>query len=309
MPPIPRSISPAAQAYLAAPPAQRPPPAADLPAWRRHIESVNRATEATLSAALADIPVTVETVLMGGVTVFDAVPKTLVPAAVGKTVVYFHGGGLALFAGPVGAAYAKREALRLGCRVMSIDYRVAPDDPYPAGLDDCAAVYAHLLEQQPAKSIAFYGVSGGANLALATCFRARQADLPLPAGLALVSPQIDMTESGDSFETNRELDAALRYGATHFNDLYAGGRDRTDPMISPLFGDFSGFPPTHIQSGTRDLMLSNAVRLHQRMRGVGVPADLYLLEAGVHGGFDGDSPEDREARRQIGVRIARFLSA
>jgi acetyl esterase/lipase len=129
--------------------------------------------------------------------------------------------------------------------------------------------------------------------------RAREAGLPMPAGLVLLSPEVDLTESGDSFEVNRLVDLMLPLPLRAANLLYASGADLSDPALSPLFGDLSGLPPTLLQSGTRDLLLSNTVRMHRALRNAGVPAELHVFEAMPHGGFLGGTPEDLELSGEL----------
>ena len=198
-------------------------------------------------------------------------------------------------------------ARRSGLRTWAVDYRMPPDHPYPAPLDDCLAVYRALLEQVPPDQVVLSGASAGGNLAAATLLRARADAVPFPAALVLVSPEIDLTESGDSFATNAGVDYMLVDGLAASIALYAGEHDLSDPLLSPLFGDLTGFPPTFLQTGTRDLFLSNTVRMHRRLRDAGVDAELHVWEAMPHGGFFG-APEDDEVaaelRRFLGARVA-----
>src|SRR6185503_14414049 len=116
------------------------------------------------------------------------------------------------------------------------------------------------------------------------------------------SPEVDLTESGDSFTTNLGIDHVLGL-LMQTNLLYANGHDLGHPHLSPLFADVTGFPPTFIQAGTRDLFLSNAVRMHRKLRNAGLDAELHVWEAMPHGGFGGATPEDLEIR----LEIRRFL--
>ena len=121
----------------------------------------------------------------------------------------------------------------------------------------------------------------------------------LPAGLVLETPQLDLTESGDSFQTNEVIDVVLQHGLGPVNRLYANGHDLASPLLSPLFGDFSGgWPPTLLTAGTRDLFLSNAVRMLHRLRDAGSAVELLVYEAMPHGGFFG-TPEDQRVRRDV----------
>jgi epsilon-lactone hydrolase len=177
-----------------------------------------------------------------------------------------------------------------------------PRHPYPAGLDDCVAVYRALLEVRDPADVVVGGASAGGNLAAALLVRAREEGLPMPAALVLNTPELDLTESGDSFTTNLAFDTVLG-PLTEVNRLYAAGHDLADPHLSPLFADVSGFPPTFLQAGTRDLFLSNTVRMHRKLRAAGVEAELHVGEAMPHGGFGGTAPEDAE----LAAERRRFL--
>jgi acetyl esterase/lipase len=179
-----------------------------------------------------------------------------------------------------------------------------PDHPYPTPLDDCLAVYRELLSSVAPEQVAVAGASAGGNLAAAMLLRARAESVPVPAALVLLSPEVDLTESGDTFATNVGVDYVLLNGLAESIALYAGDHDLTDPLLSPLFGELSAFPPTFLQSGTRDLFLSNTVRMHRRLRDGGVEAELHVWEAMPHGGFFGAAPEDDE----IAAELRRFLS-
>jgi acetyl esterase/lipase len=181
------------------------------------------------------------------------------------------------------------------------DYRMPPLHPYPTPLDDCMSVYRRLLETRSPTDIFVGGGSAGGNLAAALVARAKDEGLPLPAALVLLSPEVDLTESGDSFETNLGIDNVLG-SLMQTNLLYANGHDLTHPYLSPLFADLRGFPPTFLQTGTRDLFLSNTVRMHRKLRACGVEAELHVFEAMPHGGFAG-APEDLEVR----IEMRRFL--
>jgi epsilon-lactone hydrolase len=109
---------------------------------------------------------------------------------------------------------------------------------------------------------------------------------------------VDLTESGDSFQTVLGIDPVLR-PLMHVNRLYANGHDLAHPYLSPLFGDVTGFPPTFLQTGTRDLFLSNTVRMHRKLRAAGVEAELHVFEAMPHGGFGGSAPEDKELTAEV----------
>ncbi len=205
-------------------------------------------------------------------------------------------------------AQAFLAAAALACRVFSVDYRVPPAHRYPAALDDCLAAYRYLLADHAPADIAISGLSAGGNLAAAMLLRARDEGLPMPAAALVMTPELDPTESGASFHTNRIIDVALPEGLPRANTLYADGADLAHPYLSPLFGDFApGFPPTFLQTGARDLFLSNTVRMHRALLRAHKVAELHVWEAMPHAGFGGATPEDVEmqvAMRDFLVRVA-----
>ncbi|WPU22795.1 alpha/beta hydrolase [Cedecea neteri] len=222
-------------------------------------------------------------------------------------LVDLHGGAFTFGGGEACKASASTQALQYGLRCYSVDYRMPPEHPYPAALDDCLATYRYLLERYAPENIVIAGRSAGGNLAAAMVLRARDEGLPLPGALVLLSPEADLTESGDSFQVNQLVDVVLPGSLRENNLLYAAGAELTHPYLSPLFGDFTrGFSATFIQSGTRDLFLSNAVRLHRALRKANVDAELHVFEAMPHGGFMG-APEDGELVAEVAKFIRRQL--
>lgn len=305
--PVPGSISPEAQAALAMErPAMPPlPPIHDKAAWRATAAQFNASMAATLRPAVANLPARVEATTIAGVPVHVAEPSAIPEGNRDKALVYFHGGALVLLGGECVSIFALIEAVATRCKVFAVDYRNPPDHPFPAAIEDCVAVYRGLLESYTPDRLVISGASGGGNLAASVPLKIRDVGLPLPAAVGLFTPEVDLTESGDSFHTNRDIDVVLRGGLPEMNALYANGHDLADPYVSPLFGDFTkGFPPSFIQTGTRDVFLSNSVRLHRSLRRAGIVAELFVGEAMPHGGF-GNAPEDHEMR----MEFQRFLAA
>jgi acetyl esterase/lipase len=306
--PVPTSVSAEAQAFLGmgdlfGGAGGQEPDRADTEGWRAMITTANQMLIAVLGSQPPVPSSTVEQIAVGDVPVFVLTPDGVTDDP--DQPVYFdiHGGGLIMGGGEACRAMAGKSTAMVRMTTWSVDYRMPPDHPYPAALDDCLAVYRHLLEVHPPERIVVGGGSAGGNLAAALMLRARDEGLPLPQALVLLTPEADLTESGDSFATNLGIDAVLRSKLTESIALYAGDHDLTDPYLSPLFGDFTPpFPPTFLQTGTRDLFLSNTVRLHRRLREAGVEADLHVFEAMPHGGFFG-APEDE----QLAAEVRRFL--
>ncbi len=308
---LPKSISEAARANLATMmsldmPAAPPPQSVEE--WEQRIAFSDGMLLSILPPS--DPETRIEAVSLGGVPSFDVTPKAL---NTDKVCLYFHGGALIMGGGDVCRAMTTSFAQGARMRTIGVDHRMPPRFPFPIPLDDCVAAYTALLKDHAPEDIVVAGVSAGGNLAPATILRIRDHGLPMPAAAVLLSPEADLTESGDSFETVMGIDPVLTSRLTDTIALYAAGHDLSDPLISPLFGDFStGFPRTFLQCGTRDLFLSNTIRFHRALRQADVPAELHVFEAMPHGGFGsmlegglGQCPEDRE----VYAELRRFLSS
>ncbi|MDL2400240.1 alpha/beta hydrolase [Rhizobium mayense] len=273
------------------------PDVSDFNGWMKLKAFADVYYRAAAERLAAQAHASVETVQIEEACVHIATPSRAFPED--YAYIDLHGGALVMGGGAACRAGAQTQADQHGIRCYGIDYRMPPEHPYPEALDDCMTVYRHVLDQYKPENIVIGGRSAGGNLAAAMILRARDEGLPLPAALVLLSPELDLTESGDSFQVNRLVDVVLPGSLMPNNLLYAQGADLAHPYLSPLFGDFSkGFPPTFLQSGTRDLFLSNAVRMHRFLRRAEIPVELHVFEAMPHGGFTG-APEDRELAEEI----------
>lgn len=305
--PLPAALSEAAKAMLAMPrPAAGPyPPLTDKIAWRRLIAARNTASAEMSAPFAARLKAEVTARPLAGVPA--CVAKPVGERLIGKdhVVLDIHGGALVFGGGEANVRFSTAAiALRTGRVAYGVDYRVPPDHPYPAALDDCVTAYRELLQEFGPGRVVVSGTSAGGNLAAAMLLRARDEGLPMPAGAMLLTPELDLTESGDSFDTLMGLDVVLSARLMEVNLLYADGADLAHPYLSPLFGDVTGFPPTLLQAGTRDLFLSNAVRMHRKLRSAGVRAELHVWEGMPHAGFGGLTPEDREVSAELQAFIA-----
>ncbi|MCH7576648.1 MAG: alpha/beta hydrolase fold domain-containing protein [Chloroflexi bacterium] len=280
--------------------------------WLAAIAELDEEKRPLVRDLIEQFPVSVENDEIGGVNVCHVTPAEVDPRHENHLFSYVHGGAYILNGGEAGLLEAIVIALRAKMRVLSIDYRMPPQHPFPAGLDDVVTVYQHLLGNRPAKSMALGGSSAGGGLILAAVHKFIQLGLDLPGALYAGTPWTDLTKTGDSYYTNEGIDRLLvtydgvLEGAAR---LYAGDNDLKDPLISPIYGDFHGFPPTFLVTGTRDLFLSNTARAHIALRAAGVVADLLVYEGASHGeyGSEADSPEHQQTYGELNAFLLQHL--
>ena len=306
--PVPTTASPPLQARIAGPgnPSWSLKPAS-AQAWR---DIVNAAT-AVIEKRIADWPemygVSVRETSIDGVRVFWLTPKRLPKRNRRRVLMNFHGGGYVYAPGHSGLEDAFLIASR-GFRVVCVDYRMPPDFPYPAAIDDAETVWRYLSRKIPHKRLGVCGTSTGGGMTLALIHRCKSKKLVLPGAIWAGTPWSDLTKTGDSYFTNAFIDKGLVsydgiLGAAA--ELYAAGHDLREPELSPIYGDFAGFPPTLLTSGTRDLFLSNTVRVQSKLQAAGVPVELTVIEAFSHGDYIGlpNTPESH----QVYSGMARFF--
>jgi len=307
--PVPDTVSPQMQKIIAAP---LPPTWNVIPntvdEWRAQVDAGAAAIVQALPALRAQLHVTVEPHVIDGVKTFTVTPETIPAQNRNRLLIHVHGGCYVSNPGESGTGEAILMAGLGQFRVISVDYRMPPDAPYPAALDDAMTVWKAALKMAEPRNMAIFGTSAGGALTLSMVLRAKQDNLPLPGAIASGTPMSDLTGRGDSFVTNAMLDNVLvAYGASCDKRaaLYANGHDLKDPLLSPVYGDMRGFPPAILTTGTRDLLLSNTVRVHRKLREAGVEAVLQVFEGQSHAQYlrDVNAPETRDA---IG-EIARFL--
>jgi acetyl esterase/lipase len=312
--PLPSAdVSPAMQALIGAPLQgtwnEHPKDAA---AWKKLIDARAEAVAKTLPDLRAKLGVKVEPTRIGGVNAYIVTPNDLPEANRNRLLVHVHGGGYVFFPGESGT----REAILMAgygkFKVISIDYRMPPDHPYPAAMDDAMAVWKEVVKTNDPKKMAIFGTSTGGGMTLAMVLRARKEGLPLPAATAPGTPWSDMTKTGDTFFTNEMIDNILVSNDGWLGDaakLYAGGTDLKDPQLSPIYGDYAGFPPTILTSGTRDLFLSNTVRVHRKLRQAGVVSELHVFEGQSHAQYAGDpyAPETKEHFAELAAFFDKHL--
>jgi monoterpene epsilon-lactone hydrolase len=310
--PVPGTVSPALQRHIAAayPHGWDTIPTNDA-GWLRLQAASAAAVEPHLPALRAALDIRVERMSIAGVPAFLVTPATVPPENQHRLLLHFHGGGYALFPGEAGAGEAMLMASHGRFRCLSVDYRMPPNHPFPAALNDVTAVWRALLGERDPRRMAIFGSSAGGGLVLALLLRARQDDLPFPAAIAPGSPWCDLTGAGDSLQANTYVDNVLVSPAGWIAGaarLYAGGRNLADPMLSPINGDFTGFPPAILTSGTRDLLLSDTVRAHRKLRQAGVIAELQVFEGQSHAQYISPGvPETAEAFGEIAQFLGRYM--
>jgi acetyl esterase/lipase len=210
----------------------------------------------------------------------------------GGVILYFHGGGFVVECRAVHDPLLAAIGRAAGARGLMVDYRLAPEHPFPAATEDCFGAWNWMLSTgfDPAR-VVFAGDSAGGNLALVTAMRARDEGLPLPAAVVLMSPVLDLTFSGASVERNDGIDPMFRAGTVRrIQDWYAPGLDLADPRISPLFGRAAGLPPTMLHVGSSELLLDDTLRYSAKAEDarVAVWHDMPHVFPAIRGLVDGD---------------------
>ena len=312
--PVPDTVSPQMQAILARPldPAFNIAPERTAE-WKERVDKAALLTVAGLLQLREALGVTVTSTTIAGVRAFNVTSKSIPPENGNRVLLHLHGGVRVLNPGEAGTREAILMAGFAGFRVVSVDYRMPPDFPFPAALDDAVAVYRELLKTTDAKNIGIFGTSAGGSLTLTTLLSAKMDNLPMPGAIAPGTPTVDLSKTGDTLFTNAMVDNVLGtqdgfIRATAL--LYANGRDLKDPLLSPIYGDVTGFPPAILTSGTRDLYLSNTVRMHRKLRAAGVEAVLQIWEGQSHAQYlvDVTAPETREYHDEVARFFDRHLA-
>jgi acetyl esterase/lipase len=259
-----------------------------------------------ISAQPLPADVTVTAAALGGVPTAEITIDGIEPRHV---VLYFHGGVYVLGDAFLAADLASQVGRRTGAKVISVDYRLAPEHPYPAAVDDALAAYEALLHNGIAPSdIAFAGESAGGGLAVATLVNARDHGLPLPAAALVMSPYADLTLGGTTMESRHEVDPLLsRENLQPRVADYTAGQDAASGLISPVFADLSGLPPLLIQAGTHEVLLDDAIRLAAQAATADVEVTLDITP-GVPHVFQAYYPILDEATAALN-RAGQFLSA
>jgi monoterpene epsilon-lactone hydrolase len=245
------------------------------------VNEQRRLLREAVSAQPLPADVTVTAGALGGVPTAEITVDGIEPRHV---VLYFHGGVYVIGDAFLAADLASQVGRRTQAKVVSVEYRLAPEHPYPAAVDDALAAYEALLHTGVAPSdIAFAGESAGGGLAVATLVNARDHGLPLPAAAFVMSPYVDLTLAGTTMETKREVDPLFTRELIQARVTdYTAGQDAALGLISPIFADLSGLPPLIIQAGSHELLLDDAVRLAQQAAAADVEVTLDIAPGVPH---------------------------
>lgn len=247
--------------------------------------------------------------VVGGVPAIVATPTSAPPE---RHILYFHGGGYVLGSPTSHIALAGRLGRRAAASATVIDYRLAPEDPFPAAIDDCLGSYRAVLEQYDPASLVVAGDSAGGNAVLATLVAAKAAGDPMPSCAYLLSPWTDLSGSGTTMLSNADVDPMLKPDfVAEAAAMYADGEALDDPALSPLFADLTGLPPMLIQTGHDEILLDDSRRLADRAAEAGVDVTLDLASSmwHVYPAFAGMMPEADEALVRAAVYIRAMAPA
>jgi acetyl esterase/lipase len=228
-------------------------------------------------------------------------------------ILFFHGGGYCIGSADTHRDLVSRLCTAAAARALSVDYRLAPEHPFPAAVDDGVAAYRWLRAQGvPASSIVLAGDSAGGGLALATLLALKQAGDELPAGGVCMSPVTDHTKSGESMRTKVDLDPMVHpTSSTAYSNLYLAGADAQAPLASPLFADLRGLPPLLILVGTSEVLLDDSTRFAEKAKAAGVSVELEVWDEMIHiwPYFAAILPEARQAIERMGAFIETHAQA
>ncbi|RZU42398.1 alpha/beta hydrolase fold domain-containing protein [Edaphobacter modestus] len=297
--PVPYTISPEARRSLAKH-VTDPPPGETLEAKRHRTDAYHR-SDSDVYRALYPSNITQATI--AGVPVRVITPTSGVPVdRADRILINLHGGGFTTDSGSLTESIPIAGLTRI--KVIAVLYRLAPEHPFPDAVNDAVAVYREVLKSYRPEHIAIYGASAGAILTGELAIKLKTLGLPLPAGLGLFSTTGDLSSYGDTQAVYTVTGVAGRLTVPdrqrQFLSEYVGSANPRDPILSPLYADLKGLPPTLFLSSTRDMMLSSTTVLHRAFLRSGVDAQLIVFEALNHGfWYEASLPETKEANQSI----------
>ena len=280
--------------------------------WKTAIEKLDSARDFDLDELTQRLNITISNESINGVSVHRITPADTSPAT-NALFLYIHGGAYILGGGIQGVVEGALISSLTGIETISIDYRMPPEHPFPAAIDDIEVVYRELLKTKPNTKFGIGGTSAGGGLSAGSIHNFKTKGLPLPNALYLGTPWTDVTKTSDTLYTLEGIDQVLVTYDGFLEAaalLYANEEDLKHPFISPVYGDASQFPPTYLVSGTRDLLLSDTVRMHRNLRQAGVEADLNVYEGLSHAqyAFFYESPESKQHYSELTAFLLKNLT-
>ena len=282
----------------------------DVASWQKIHDMMEKVSLKGIEKRLASYGVDVKKEELGGVNVYVVRPDTTAKLA-HKVIVYTHGGAYTMLSAASTLECAALVAENCGVSVISVDYTNPPKAKWKAVINEVVSVYRALLKEgYKGKDIVLFGDSAGGALATATILKLRSLQMPLPSGLVLWSPWADITQTGDSYMTLKEAEPRFIYERVlkPSADAYADPKEQKNPYVSPVYAHYDrAFPPVLIQGGTREIFLSNFVRLYQAMDQAGVDVKLDLYEGMPHV-FQTLLPTSAESRTAL-KKMAKFVTA
>jgi epsilon-lactone hydrolase len=309
--PTPTTVSPELQKVIARTcrlPSSPPPRTNEE--WEASIHASDAEGDKSFDQLQKKFHVTVEEGKLGGVTIYDVKPDVIPEEKRRRVLMHVHGGAYVYGGGKNAASEGMILAHYGEIEVIAVDYRMPPKFPFPAALDDSVAVWKELIKTHTPRNIGIFGTSAGGGLTLAIVIKLKELGLPLPGAIMAGTPWADLSKTGDTYVTNEFVDNVLCTSNGLLEaaaKLYAGTHDLKEPLLSPIYGDLSGFPPTVLLSGTRDQFLSNTVRVHQKLLQSGVEVELLVFEGESHAQYAADVPESAIAYKEVAEFFDRHL--
>ncbi|WP_083399942.1 alpha/beta hydrolase fold domain-containing protein [Vibrio barjaei] len=256
--------------------------------WLQFVESKDTAAQERALGLAEHLGTSIEKGVIAGVDVYWLTPKVVAPDMKDKLFISVQGGAYMLNSGYASITEGLVIATHLQVPVLAIDYGKAPNFPAPAGRNDIVNVWKELIQERSAESMVMGGTSAGATLSVLTVQELNKQNIEIPAALYIGTPSVDMTMTGDSRYINEGLDHVLgswRGLAESMVEQYVGELELSDPLVSPINGSFDNFPPSYLITGTRDLLLSDTIRLDRELKRAGVATELNVYEGQSHADY------------------------
>lgn len=240
---------------------------------------------------------------------FDAEWAYPLSGPAGGILLYLHGGSYTAGCLPYAKGFGGVLADATRRNTLCVGYRLAPEDPFPAAVDDAAEAYLRMREMYPSQPIALVGESAGGGLCFALALRLKEMGVDMPAGIVALSPWVDLTCTAESYKTLVETDPLLFEGSLKQSALLYGGGDDKNPLVSPLFGDLAGLPDTLIFAGSDELLMDDSVHMAEALRQAGGTCELHVEEGMWHAYVLYGMPESKKAIKRIGHFLEECMAA